>query len=172
MKAIPLTQGKVALVDDEDYEVLSAHKWFAHRGGRGYYALRNIRRPDGERTVECMHRVVLSRKLGRTLLRSEEVDHEHGDGLDNRRGKIRLATSAQNKRNCRRHSSNPSSRFLGVCWYKSHQKWVARINVYGKTIPLGYYADERQAMLAREAYISAHPELMARSNLQQSERTE
>jgi hypothetical protein len=111
-----------------------------------------------------MHRVVLSRKLGRALLRREEVDHEKGNGLDNRREKLRLATSAQNKRNCRRKSANPSSRYLGVNWHKVKKGWQAKIMVNGKSVYLGLHPTELEAALAREAYIKAHPELMARSN--------
>jgi hypothetical protein len=40
MNKIKLTQGKVAFVDDEDYEYLSQWKWGALKIGRFYYAQR------------------------------------------------------------------------------------------------------------------------------------
>ena len=33
MKEIPLTQGKVALVDDEDFDRVNQYKWYVNRGG-------------------------------------------------------------------------------------------------------------------------------------------
>jgi hypothetical protein len=40
MKEIKLTQDKVALVDDEDYEEVSAFNWHAFRCGKTFYAQR------------------------------------------------------------------------------------------------------------------------------------
>lgn len=31
MKEIPLTQGKVALIDDEDYSLVSGYRWHAEK---------------------------------------------------------------------------------------------------------------------------------------------
>ena len=164
MKEIPLTQGKVARVDDEDFEAVSSVKWYARRHHRTFYAIRNMLRPDGKWVHEHLHQVVLARKLGRPIAKGMEADHKNGDGLDNQRGNLFEATGGQNQRNCRRHSKNPSSRYLGVCLRKLTGKWFARINVDGKSVYLGYHATELEAALAREAYITAHPELNARSN--------
>ena len=169
MKEIQLTQGTMAIVDDEDFEAMNVFKWYALRHCHTFYAVRGAPKPGGGQTHESMHRVILARKLGRVLLKKEEVDHKHGDGLDNRREKLRLATSAQNKRNCRRRNANPSSRYLGVSWFKDRKKWHAQICVNYKSIHLGDHATELAAAQAREVYIEAHPELMARSNLTEME---
>ena len=95
MKEIQLSQCKVALVDDEDFETLSPHKWCAWLGGRTFYARRNASHAVGGLMAEYMHRWILERKLGRALARSEWVDHANGDGLDNRRENLRLSTAAQ-----------------------------------------------------------------------------
>ena len=164
MKEIHLTQGKVAIVDDEDHETLSSVKWFAQRNGRTFYAERRICIPGGGQKAELMHRLVLERKLDRELFKADQCDHINGDGLDNRRGNLRVSTYAQNNRNCRRHVRNPSSRYLGVSWDKIHENWKTSITINGKQISIGYYETELAAALAREAYIAAHPELHARSN--------
>lgn len=164
MKEIPLTQGKVALVDDEDFEAVAAVKWCAKRGGQTYYAERHIPCPGGSRPTERMHRLVLARVLGRDLLKGEHPDHINGDGLDNQRSNLRVATRAQNMRNCRRRSANPSSQYLGVSFHKDSGKWQAQVRVPGKQIHLGIHSSELAAAQAREAFISVHPELHARSN--------
>ena len=170
MKEIPLSQGKVALVDDEDFDVLAAVKWYAMRDGCTFYAGRKVRRSDRKQTTEQMHRVVLARKLGRTIADSMHVDHENSDGLDNRRGNLREVTRAQNARNCRRHLPSPSSKYLGVTWHKGKERWLARICVGGKNLSLGCCQTELAAALAREAFIAAHPELHAKSNFMEGPR--
>lgn len=40
MKEIPLTKGKVALVDDADFDELNQYKWYASRGRNTFYACR------------------------------------------------------------------------------------------------------------------------------------
>jgi hypothetical protein len=52
-----------------------------------------------------------------------------------------------------------------VSWDKRHKKWEAYIGVNYKRVSFGYYATERTAMMAREAYIAERPELCAKSNL-------
>ena len=165
MREIQLTRGKIALVDDEDLETISEFKWYAHPSNYTFYAVRSAWIRGIGSTNESMHRVILARKLGRGLLKSEEADHENGDGLDNRRENLRPATHAQNHRNCYQRKPNRSSQYLGLTWHNLRKNWQVQIKVYGKTIFLGRYATELEAALAREYYIASHPELMARSNL-------
>lgn len=88
MKEIPLTQGKVAFVDDEDYERLSASKWFAVKSGRTFYA---ITKKNG-RAVR-MHWAVFQDSL------MGKIDHENRNGLDNRKSNLRVATPSLNGMN-------------------------------------------------------------------------
>ena len=161
-----LTQGKVALVDDEDFAALNAFKWFAHTDGHNFYAGRKLPRQSGIQRMEHMHRVVLARALGREIARGEHVDHVNGDGLDNRRINLRPATSAQNQRNCRRHSKKPSSQYLGVSLDKRSDRWKAYMMVGGKQVFLGNWGTEREAALARDMFIAKRPDLLARSNFE------
>jgi hypothetical protein len=106
MKEIPLTQGKVAIVDDEDFASISSFKWCAMkvRGGK-YYAIRSAR-IAGKKCQVLMHRVI-----GGTAT-TPEVDHENNDGLDNRRQNLRPCTSQQARpasARPRRRSSSPTA---------------------------------------------------------------
>lgn len=139
---IPLTRGYVAIIDDEDAD-LAGFKWTAKVNDKGVYAQRGVTN-NGKRTTVMMHRVILSRKLDRPLLRSEQVDHEHGYGLDNRRVELRLATHAQN--NCNHNiSRNNTSGLKGASWSKQHNKWRARIGIEGKAKTIGYFDTLKEA---------------------------
>ena len=108
MREIPLTQGRVAIVDDEDYEALNAFKWNMSRRAHTVYAGRHARRKDGRCTREYMHRVVLAMKLRRPLAKGEQTDHINGEGLDNRRENLRLATRSQNLYNRHHRTDRPN----------------------------------------------------------------
>lgn len=141
-REIPLTQGKFALVDDEDYETLSAVKWCAAKIGWTFYAKRSIRRSDGVRTVVCMHRVILPDV--------EEIDHINGNGLDNRRGNLRPVTRSQNRRNSRKRTDNTSGH-IGVYWHKQKRRWEAQVKLDGRRRSAGYYDTPEEAARARDA---------------------
>jgi hypothetical protein len=163
---ISLTQGKVAYVSHEDAD-LAELNWHAVRCRRKWYA---GRRYGGSK--EYMHRVVLARALGRPLLRGEQVDHIDGDGLDNRRGGLRLATSAENNRN--RWPVSGASQYRGVSWHKKSSKWRAqgripnlRVGGTGRRAGLGYFDDEIEAALAYDRFVIEHYGEFARPNFPQ-----
>lgn len=136
-KNIPLTKGKIALVDDDDYEWLYIFKWRWQpiHGIPGYA----VRTSNGNRLY--MHRVILNL----TCENKVEVDHINGNGLDNRRCNLRICNRMQNRRNCRPQSLNTSG-YKGV--YHSRKKWRARIEVSGKKIDLGTYETAEEAAIA------------------------
>jgi len=142
MKEINLTQGQVALVDDEDYEELNKYKWFAHDNyGWTFYARRTGRKADGKRYLIQMHRVILNAP------KDMFVDHIDSNGLNNQRSNLRLCTNQQNNRHARPYS-NGSSKFKGVCWHKRIKEWQANIRIDGKLKHIGYFKNEKDAALA------------------------
>jgi hypothetical protein len=142
MKEIPLSRGFVALVSDEDYERVSQFKWHARPGKHTTYAQRNIRKPDGRRTTQLLHRFI----LGITDFKIE-IDHRNRDGLRNTRGNLRRATHSQNRANSRK-LCRCTSHYRGVFWAKRDRKWRAYIQLNGKYIYLGCFTDELSAALA------------------------
>lgn len=149
MKHIELTHGKVALVDDDDLELVSAFKWSAMKVGRTWYATTGG--GGGGRSPQMlMHRLILGARRGQI------VDHENHDGLDNRRLNLRFATVSQNAGNMRKHARPTSSRFKGVYWDKNRRKWAAEICVQGKRLRLGRFCTEKEAGEAYERAARAH----------------
>lgn len=136
MKTIPLTQDKFTIVDDEDFDSLSKHKWYAAKRGYGFYAQRQSKLI----TNIQIHRVVLGAKKG------EEVDHMNGDTLDNRKSNLRLVNRSQNEWN-RGKQKNNTTGYKGVICRDG--VFIARIRVFGKLINLGSFRSKEEAA---EAY--------------------
>jgi len=90
MKEIRLSQNKIALVDDSDYEELNKYNWYAHEGGSTFYAARTIRnsRLRNKQTI-MMHQSVLQNNKDR-------IDHIDCNGLNNQKENLRIATNQQN----------------------------------------------------------------------------
>jgi hypothetical protein len=144
MREIPLTQGQVAIVDDEDYERVMQYKWHAYRSWSQFRAMRNIGKPP-HRTCEILSRFIMSARPG------EIVDHRNRDPLDNRRCNLRICTQAQNCANSGKQTNARTSRFIGVCWHKLTHQWVSRLQVNGIRTVLGYFSSEEEAASAYDA---------------------
>jgi hypothetical protein len=142
MKTIPLTRGKEALVDDEDYEFLMQWKWHYRKDARTGYASRWVR-SQRKQYVVWMHHTVCQR-AGITL-DGKQCDHRDQNGLNNRRSNLRPATQIENNRNQRRRQDNTSG-VKGVDWYARSQKW--RVRVAGECI--GYFQLLEHAHQARD----------------------
>lgn len=139
MKSIPLTQGKCALVDDEDYEYLNQWKWYADRARNTFYAERMEGWPL--RKVVRMHAVIMKTPDGM------KTDHKDGNGLNNQRYNLRNCTHPENMRN-RVKGTNNTIGFKGVILRKDRQKYKAEIMVNKKHIYLGLFATPEEAARA------------------------
>jgi hypothetical protein len=113
---IPLTQGKITVIDFEDFEKVRPYKWHARRDKNRTYAATNSK---NRRTVR-LHRLLMDAKEG------QEVDHKDGDGLNNHRGNLRFCTNHENARNAGKSLSNTSG-FKGVRRHKTSRGWQAYI---------------------------------------------
>jgi hypothetical protein len=63
-----------------------------------------------------------------------EVDHINGDGLDNRKGNLRVVTRSQNAQNRLSAQANSKTGVLGVYWNKSRRRYEASVRVGGKRV--------------------------------------
>ena len=145
-KKIPLTKGKFAIVDNEDYERVSQHKW--HFSGR--YAVRKVNGVN-----EMMHRIINNAPAG------QYTDHIDGNGLNNVRKNLRNCSQSQNIANRGKQSNNQSG-YKGVSLQRHISKrgdeylyWYAQIQiktetkkrkVYGKNFP---FTDDGKLQAAR-----------------------
>lgn len=157
MPKVPLAQGQVAIVDDEDFERVSAFEWEArwHPGTRTFYAVRKVW--VGRKVVQtvALHRWILNAPEG--VL----VDHRDGNTLDCRKANLRTATHAQNSRNSAQHRDNTSG-FKGVS--KSGKKWAAYITVNRKPQYLGRFDKPVDAARAYDQAARKHFGEFARLN--------
>ncbi|NDZ93286.1 hypothetical protein G3I13_01740 [Streptomyces sp. SID6673] len=135
---IPLSKGRYAIIDAVDSDVLD-DLWYLGRGG---YAVRMDERVLGKQ--QWLHKLILSRVLGRTLISSEFVDHRNRNRLDNRRENLRIATRAQNNAN-RKSSHRSTSQYLGVYWHTRQKRWAATLRTSSTQIHIGYFDNEAEA---------------------------
>lgn len=77
-----------------------------------------------------------------------EIDHENGNGLDNRLENLREVTHQQNMQNCKLKKNNTSG-VNGV--YFSKGRWFCVISVNGKSSRIGTFENKEDATKARQA---------------------
>lgn len=137
---IPLNKGYVTLVDDEDYAGLAQHKWLTdveHRTGKCY--ARRYETVNGIKQTILMHQVICPPGP------EKQTDHRDGDGLNNRRLNLRVATVSQNQCN-RGKQRNNTSGFKGV--NANANRWRATIRHLGSQYHLGMFSTPEEAHAA------------------------
>ena len=136
VRRIPLTQGKFALVDADDYYRLAKFPWCALKGTTTFYAVRTRNRKQ-----LMMHREIMRPPAGLV------VDHIDHNGLNNCKANLRLCTIAQNVHNSVAQAGS-SSKYKGVHWHKGMRKWAVMIHFNEKRYRLGHFTDEIEAAKA------------------------
>lgn len=136
LKEISLTQGKIALVDDVDFDCVNKHRWAARKSRHLYYAQSKI---DGKNV--SLHAFLLNPPS------NVDIDHIDGNGLNNQRSNLRICSHMENMANQKRHSDSKSP-FKGI-WRAAHcDRWAAQLVFNGKKVYLGVYKNPADAALA------------------------
>lgn len=141
IKKIKLSQGKYALVDNEDYEYLSKFTWHYHINPKDKYGYAVSSTPPLRN--KKMHRVLLMAKTGQL------VDHKNRNGLDNQKNNLRIVTKSESMRN-RKLPNRYNYVGVGKTVDRSGEPkyWIARITVKGKRIYLGTFTTGKEAAKA------------------------
>lgn len=138
VRLTPIELNKYVIIDIEDSD-LAFKKWYTSK--ISLYARRS------DRTKAYMHRIILERVINRPLESHEYVDHIDGNGLNNRRFNLRIATSHQNQLN---KFGRGTSQFRGVSYNKDN-KWTVQIHYDDLSSHLGVYDDEVTAAQVYDA---------------------
>lgn len=137
-RLIRLTQGKFAIVDEEDFQRANEYHWSAKKIGNVWYACR-CDMVNGVNKTQFLHRFIMNAD-------AEIIDHKNCDGLDNRKCNLRPCTFAQNGMN-KRGKQNRKIEYKGV-HSTGKSKFEATISTNKKTIHLGTYTTTVEAAMA------------------------
>jgi hypothetical protein len=135
-----------AWVDRKDAKRLKKYKWRLSSDG---YAVRDVK-VDGKTQTIRMHREILDAPDDMV------VDHVDGEGLNNLRINLRLATVSQNNANS---APRRRGKYKGVYRDKKSGKYRVKLTAGGKSIHVGVFEDKHEAALAyNEAALKYHGE--------------
>jgi hypothetical protein len=156
MQQIELSQGQVALVDDQDFPLLSEHRWCyrSERDGRQGYAVRHVK-VDGKDRLAYLHREIMQPPVGM------EVIFLNHDRLDCRRENLRVV-SKQEARQHHRVRRDSQSGVKGVRYNAESETWSAYVYRHGNAYHVGTFATQYEAERAYEEELrKENPELHA-----------
>lgn len=132
---LPLGKGLYAILDEPDYYKVMYMIFYALKGRNTTYA---VHRKD-----ILLHRFLMGLQKGDP----RQVDHEDGDGLNNRRNNLRICTPQQNSRN--HQGKRDNQKYKGI--YVERDKYAASIWNGTKQIYLGSFLSMQDAARAYDA---------------------
>lgn len=158
---VPLTSGRVAFVAAGDAERVGRYVWSWTRDAKDLndgHACRQYGRRGKATTVI----------LGRFVIRAaptDRVEYIDGNPLNCSRANLRLVPKrAPSNGRARKWRRPTSSRFKGVCLYRSGKSWFAAISVNYRSIHLGTFQTEEAAAMAYDDAAREHYGPQARLN--------
>lgn len=139
---IYIGNGLFAVCDWEDFDKVKGFKWNpTSLDNRVQWAWAyDVKHVGEKRKRVAMHNLIMSPSDGFV------VDHINGNGLDNRRSNLRIATPQQNQFNTIHKGG--SSKYKGVSFDNESGLWRAYISKDGKRSWLGRYQNEIDAAIA------------------------
>lgn len=128
-----------AIVDLSDLELVSKFNWHASKRKHTIYVVTTLT-TDGKQKHRYLHHVLTGT--------NGEVDHQDGDGLNNRRLNLRPCSNhGQNNANMR-----PKGRYKGI-EKRSKGYWCAKTKANGKTVRIGRFTTQEDAARAYDAFM-------------------
>lgn len=131
----------VMVIDRADYPLMARYKWrvFIHPQRRPRYAYVMVPTPKGQQRI-LAHRLILGNQLQPGL----QTDHANGNGLDNRRSNLRVATPSQNAANS---FNKRRKRFKGL-YRRTKKGWIIQVRCLGIGHHAGPFPSEEEAAMA------------------------
>jgi hypothetical protein len=140
MREIQLTQGYVALIDDEDYDMVNFFSWHVMKRKTNIYVGTQACVLNKKNIMITLHWLLI-----RNVPKGYEIDHIDGNALNNQKSNLRVVTHTQNMKNARKSSGCVTSKYKGVFKPNGVNSYKVLITVDKKVIYLGYYKDELEA---------------------------
>lgn len=154
---ILISTNKKAIIDDEDYPLVSNYVWYLNAGG---YAV-NVKYVKGSGRKNRKDVITFMHRLINKTAKGYQVDHINGNPLDNRKINLRNCSAKQNSFNHSKHK-NTSSIYKNVSWDKQNQKWRASI---GRNF-IGLFIEQRHAAMASDIWLKERYGKFAKLNFE------
>ena len=135
MKRIPLTKGKYVIVDDEDYPLLSRHRWQYN----GKYACHSTWKKE-KSPYFMQHWVISKRPYNKIMFKNR-------NGLDCRKDNLYEVGRGNPIHYSFKRKGKYTSKYKGVCWLKREKLWIMQISK-AKKVFTKYCKTEKEAAIA------------------------
>lgn len=134
--------GKEVLLDIEDYGKFKNEEIFLMVNSK-YPMIKK------DNQLYYLHRLIMKTK------KNELVDHINMNTLDNRKSNLRIVNRTNNRANQKKSKiKNPTSKFKGVFFDKTHKRWNCKVTKENKMFFHGKFKDEISAAFAYNYYAS------------------
>ncbi len=121
-RKINLGEGAYTIVDPDVYYEKCQYKWFLVGAGHNEYPIREKKIGPYKTVRMSLHREIMKPRKGKL------IDHRDNNPFNNLKSNLREATRAQNAQNRPKAKIKASSKYRGVSWNKSDNRWLVRIS--------------------------------------------